>query len=125
VKHLLVGGRQRARIAIERAMGEAGLASLDAELGPGGTQALLAGGWLADAQMQAIELALAWPYGTINAIVDRPPYSELSGTEHAMVALMHELSEPERAALIELVKVTKAAQGAARTDQQVIDGELA
>jgi hypothetical protein len=42
-----------------------------------------------------------------------------------MVALMHELSEPERAALIELVKVTKAAQGAARTDQQVIDGELA
>jgi hypothetical protein len=103
----------------------AGLPGFDSILGEGGTATFFRGGaWPEPGQIQAIELALGWPYGTVESIVNRPPYSSLSGTEHALVGLIHDMPEPDRRALIELLKVTKAHSEATARKLQEQAGEI-
>ena len=118
----LAGGRERARQVIARALSDADIDSLDHILGAHGTDTFLGGGWPTLPQIQKIEFALQWPYGTIDQIVHRPPYAELTGEEHAIIGLASQLPEAEQRAMIELLKVTlKRAQNRADAASEEAD----
>lgn len=126
VKHLSVaGGRNRARMAVQQAMHDKGIPSLDHVLGEQQTASFLSSrsAWPNVEQAQRIELLLEWPYGTIDAIVHRPPLNSLDGPGQALVTMIADMTARERTALLELVRVTKirARHDAATT----ISGELA
>jgi hypothetical protein len=126
---LKAGGRNRAREAVREAIAETGIGDLDGILGKGGTHEFLEGTlWPIDGQIGAIEAALEWPAGTIGYIVERPAHADLTGTEHAIAGLVHEMDEADRRALIEMLKMAKkhveASQAELARQQVKIDRQL-
>ena len=121
----LAGGRKRARLAVQRALHDKRIASLDEILGRGETSRFLALHqlWPTEEQEQLIERRLGWPYGTIEAIVRRPPVASLDGPGQALVTLAADMTEGERTALLELVRVTRIRAQFSEAD--AIKGELA